>query len=61
VPAFDLPADFADAGTIGMIYDEIDGLNFYNEDGMLRGLFAGLALADKRYPAVLRRYLGPRL
>jgi hypothetical protein len=58
VPAFDLPADLADADTIGMIYDEIDGLNFYNEYGMLRDLFADPALVDKRYPDALRGYLG---
>ena len=59
VPAFELPAELANAGTIGIIYDEIDGLNFYNEYGMLRDLFADPALAaDKRYSDVLRGYLG---
>jgi hypothetical protein len=44
--------------TVGVIYDEIDGLNFYNEYGMLRDLFADPALAsDKRYADVLRGYL----
>jgi hypothetical protein len=58
-PAFDLPAELADAGTIGIIYDETDGLNFYNEYGMLRDLFADPALAaDKRHSQVLRGYLG---
>jgi hypothetical protein len=58
VPALKLPAEIADAGTIGIIYDEIDGLNFYNEYGMLRDLFADRALAsDKRYADVLRGYL----
>jgi hypothetical protein len=58
VPAFELPTEIADAGTIGVIYDEIDGLNFYNEYGMLRDLFADPALAsDKRYANVLRGYL----
>jgi hypothetical protein len=56
--AFDLPAELADADTIGIIYDETDGLNFYNEYGMLRDLFADPALAaDKRYSQVLRGYL----
>jgi hypothetical protein len=36
VPAFEFPPDLADAETVGVIYDEIDGLNFYNEYGMLR-------------------------
>ena len=59
LPAFEFPADLADADTIGVIYDEIDGLNFYNDYGMLRELFADPALAaDKRYSDVLRGYLG---
>ena len=58
VPAFELPSGLADADTIGIIYDETDGLNFYNEYGMLRELFADPALAaDKRYADVLRGYL----
>jgi hypothetical protein len=58
VPAFELPPELADADTIGVIYDEIDGLNFYNEYGMLRDLFADPALAsDKGYADVLRGYL----
>ena len=58
VPAFELPPELADAETIGVIYDEIDGLNFYNEYGMLRDLCADPALAsDKRYADVLRGYL----
>jgi hypothetical protein len=49
----------AEADTIGLICDEIDGLNFYNDYGMLRELFADQALAaDKRYSDVLRGYLG---
>jgi hypothetical protein len=59
VAAFELPGELADADTIGIIYDEIDGLNFYNEYGMLRDLFVDPALAaDKRYADVLRGYLG---
>jgi len=39
-------------------HDGTDGLNFYNEYGMLRELFADPALAaDKRYADVLRGYL----
>ena len=58
VPAFELPPELADAETVGVIYDEIDGLNFYNEYGMLRDLFADPALAsDERYADVLRGYL----
>jgi len=59
VPSGEFPAEFADADTIGVIYDEVDGLNFYNDYGMLRELFADPALAaDKRYSEVLRGYLG---
>ena len=60
VPIFELPADLVDADTdtVGVIYDEIDGLNFYNDYGMLRELFANPALAvNKRYTDVLRGYL----
>ena len=58
VPAFEFPPDLRDAGTVGIIYDETDGLNFYNEYGMLRDLFGDPALAaDKRYADVLRGYL----
>jgi hypothetical protein len=58
LPAFELPRELARAGTIGVIYDETDSLNFYDEYGMLRELFADPALAsDKRYADVLRGYL----
>jgi hypothetical protein len=58
VPAFEFPPELADADTIGMIYDETDGLNFYNEYGMLHALFADPALAaDKRHADVLKGYL----
>lgn len=58
VPAFEFPPKLADADTVGMIYDETDGLSFFNEYGMLRELFAGPTLAAvKRYADVLRGYL----
>lgn len=58
VPTFELPRELASAGTIGIIYDETDGLNFYEEYGMLRELFADPALAsDQRHADVLRGYL----
>jgi hypothetical protein len=31
IPAVGIPAELAGARTVGIIYDEIDGLNFYNE------------------------------
>jgi hypothetical protein len=56
--AFEFPPEFADADTTGIIYDETDGLNFFNEYGMLRALFADPALAAKKqYADVLRGYL----
>src|SRR5713101_5723558 len=33
-PAFEFPPELADADITGIIYDETDGLNFYNEYGM---------------------------
>jgi hypothetical protein len=58
VPAFELPPSLTDADTIGVIFDETDGFNFYPDYGMLRDLFADPALAaDKRYADVLRGYL----
>jgi hypothetical protein len=58
VPAFEFPPGLRDADTVGIIYDETDGLNFYPEYGMLRDLFGQPALAaDKRYADALRGYL----
>jgi hypothetical protein len=58
VPAFEFPPELAGADTVGVIYDEVDGLNFYNEYGMLRELFAEPALAsDQRYADVVHGYL----
>ncbi len=59
MPAFELPPGLADADTVGIIFDDVDGLNFYPEYGMLRDLFGNPALAaDKRYADALRGYLG---
>jgi hypothetical protein len=58
VPVFEFPPGLADADTVGIIYDETDGLNFYPEYGMLRDLFGDPTLAaDKRYTDALRGYL----
>ena len=55
-PAFEFPPELADA--TGIIYDETDELNFYNEYGMLRDLFADPApAAGKQCTNVLRGYL----
>ncbi|MGW4897545.1 hypothetical protein ACWEQL_35640 [Kitasatospora sp. NPDC004240] len=58
LPAFELPQALADSDTVGVIYDEVDGLNFYADYGMLRDLFADPALTGRRqYQDVLRAYL----
>ncbi|MER7671790.1 hypothetical protein ABTY61_25480 [Kitasatospora sp. NPDC096128] len=57
-PAFELPRGLAESDTVGVIYDEVDGLNFYPDYGMLRDLFADPALAGRRqHQDVLRAYL----
>ncbi|WP_371480257.1 hypothetical protein [Kitasatospora sp. NBC_00315] len=57
-PAFELPPALADSDTIGVIYDEVDGMNFYADYGMLRDLFADPALAGRRrHQDLLRTYL----
>lgn len=58
VPLFELPPELADSDTIGVIYDPVDGLNFYADYGMLRGLFANPALAARRqHQDLLRTHL----
>ncbi|WP_042410599.1 hypothetical protein [Streptacidiphilus carbonis] len=57
-PAFELSRDLADSDTVGVIYDEVDGLNFYPDYGLLRDLFANPALPGRRqHQDVLRAYL----
>ncbi|HEY5987319.1 MAG TPA: hypothetical protein VIV12_13235 [Streptosporangiaceae bacterium] len=57
VPVFEFPPELADADSTGIIYDETDGLTFYNEYGMLRALFGDPALAAGKHTDVLRGYL----
>ncbi|MEU9620574.1 MULTISPECIES: hypothetical protein [unclassified Streptomyces] len=58
LPFFELPPELADSDTIGVIYDRIDGLNFYADYGMLRDLFADPALTGRRrHQDLLRTYL----
>ncbi|GAA1399916.1 hypothetical protein GCM10009639_40260 [Kitasatospora putterlickiae] len=57
-PAFELPRELAGSETVGVLYDDVDGLNFYADYGMLRDLFANPALVSrKQYQDVLRAYL----
>ncbi len=56
--AVELPRGLAESETVGAIYDEVDGLNFYPDYGMLRDLFADPALPGRRqHLDLLRVYL----
>jgi hypothetical protein len=58
LPFFELPWELAESDTIGVIYDRVDGLNFYADYGMLRDLFEVPALAGRReHQDLLRTYL----
>ncbi len=58
LPFFALPSELADSDTVGVIYDQVDGLNFYADYGMLRDLFADPAVAGRReHQDLLRTYL----
>jgi hypothetical protein len=58
LPFFELPSELAGSDTIGVIYDQVDGLNFYADYGMLRDLFVEPALGGRRqYQDLLRTYL----
>ncbi|MGW4515111.1 hypothetical protein ACWEO4_24595 [Streptomyces sp. NPDC004393] len=58
LPLSELPPELAGSDTIGVIYDHVDGLNFYADYGMLRDLFADPALGGRRqYQDLLRTYL----
>jgi hypothetical protein len=59
VPLFTLPPELADSDTVGIIYDQVDGLNFYADYGSLRDLSANPDLRGrKRHQDLLRSYLG---
>lgn len=58
LPFFELPRELMDSDSIGVIYDEVDGLNFYADYGMLRDLFADPTLVSRRrHQGLLRTYL----
>ncbi|MEC3976557.1 hypothetical protein [Amycolatopsis sp. H20-H5] len=53
-----LSDDFLDSESLGLIYDEVEGLTIYAEFGRLDALFADPALVrDRTYVAQLREYL----
>ncbi|WP_405898810.1 hypothetical protein OG242_16015 [Streptomyces sp. NBC_00727] len=55
---FTLAPELAQAGTVGVIYDQVEGLNFYADYGSLRDLFANPGLPGrKHHQDLLRTYL----
>jgi hypothetical protein len=53
-----LPDDLLDADSVALIYDEVEGLNFYHDFGRLDALFADPAPAgDRTNLALLREWL----
>jgi hypothetical protein len=57
-PFFELPAPLKEFATVGVIFDDVDGLHYYTDYGKLQDLFANPVLAtDKRYTNPLRAYL----
>jgi hypothetical protein len=58
VPGYNLLDELNGFDTVGIVFDEVDGLNFYPDYGMLRDLFADPARASrKEYADLLRTYL----
>jgi hypothetical protein len=47
-PLFELPPDLVEAETVALIYDEVDGLGFYAEFGLVEALFADPELLRRR-------------
>ncbi|MDP8923283.1 MAG: hypothetical protein M3O34_10470 [Chloroflexota bacterium] len=43
---FGLPTDLCEADTVGVVYDEVEGLNFYANFGLVEETFAAPELAD---------------
>jgi hypothetical protein len=53
-----LPEELLDAESVALIYDEVDGLNYYRDFARLDALFADPSLArDHTYLSTLRHYL----
>ena len=47
-PGFNLDPDLVESDTVGVIYDEVEGLNFYAEFGLVEAVFADPALLRRR-------------
>jgi hypothetical protein len=55
---FQFGEDFTDAETVGIVYDETEGMNFYRDYGLLEALFADPTLtSSRRHADLLRSYL----
>jgi hypothetical protein len=53
-----LPEELLEADSVALVYDEVEGLNYYRDFGRLDALFADPSLArDRTYLAQLREYL----
>src|SRR5919199_2385018 len=58
VPEIELPADLSEAETVGLLFDEVDGLNFLRDFGRVEETFADPALADEpKHREVVLSYL----
>jgi hypothetical protein len=58
LPAIDLPAEVVAAESVGVIFDEIDGMNFLNDFGLVAAAFADPArAAEPQYREIVRTYL----
>jgi hypothetical protein len=57
-PLFELPPDLVEAETVALIYDEVDGLGFYAEFGLVEAVFNDPELLRRRrYREQLLSYL----
>jgi hypothetical protein len=58
VPEVELPQDLPAADTVGVLFDEVDGLNFLRDFGKVEDTFADPALADEpQHREVVLSYL----
>lgn len=54
-----LPEEMLEVESVGLVYDEVEGLNYYADFGRLDALFADPGLGrDRTYLTQLREYLG---
>jgi hypothetical protein len=48
VPGFSLPLELGDEDTVGVVYDEVEGMYFWADFGLVQNTFASPALAARR-------------